>query len=100
MVRTSINPTLEDLAMKISNTFRYTAVTFALLLGPSAVSANGAADELMAALKACKADSSVKKAAESMIKKSKGSPSDKAVDDFIDGLASDDLIDCIDDNLD
>ena len=56
--------------MKISNMFRYTAVTFALLLGASSVSANGAADELMAALKACKADSSVKKAAESMIKKS------------------------------
>lgn len=86
--------------MKISNVFRYTAVSLGLLLGASSVSANDAADELMSALKACKADSSVKKAAESMIKKNKGSPSDDAVDDFIDGLASDDLIDCIDDNLD
>ena len=66
--------------MKISNMFRYTAVTFALLLGASSVSANGAADELMTALQACKADSSVKKAAESMIKKSKGSRSQKRID--------------------
>ena len=33
--------------MKTSKLFRHTAVTFALLLGASSVSANGAADELM-----------------------------------------------------
>jgi hypothetical protein len=40
------------------------------------------------------------KAADAMIKKNKGKPSDDAVDDFIDELESDKLIDCIDDNLD
>jgi hypothetical protein len=54
----------------------------------------------MAALKTCKADASVMKAADAMIKKNKGKPSDDAVDDFIDELESDKLIDCIDDNLD
>ncbi len=65
----------------------------------STAHAKGAGDELMAAMKACKADSKAMKAAESMIKKHGGSPSDDQVDDFIDSL-DDDLADCIDDNLD
>ena len=86
--------------MKISTIARPLAFAFAVLLQASPVSANDAADELMAALKSCKADASVTKAAQAMVKKNKGSPSDNAVDDFIDDLDSDDLIDCIDDNLD
>ena len=86
--------------MKSTTVARATACAFAVFLQASAASAADAASELMAALKTCKADASVMKAAEAMIKKNKGMPSDDAVDDFIDDLESDKLIDCIDDNLD
>lgn len=86
--------------MKSATVARATACAFAVLLQASTVSAADAASELMAALKTCKADASVMKAADAMIKKNKGKPSDYAVDDFIDELDSDKLIDCIDDNLD
>ena len=65
----------------------------------SGASANEASDELMAALKACKADKKVMDAAQAMVKKHKGKPSDDQVDDFIDTL-DDKLIDCVDAKLD
>lgn len=61
--------------------------------------ANEASDELMAALKACKADKKVMDKAQAMVKKHKGKPSDDQVDDFIDTL-DDKLIDCVDAKLD
>lgn len=44
----------------------------------------GAADDLMAALKACEADSTATKSARSMIKKHGGKPTDNQVDDWVD----------------
>ena len=76
-----------------------TLIFSAALALTSTAHAKGAGDELMSAMKACKADSKAMKAAESMIKKHGGSPSDDQVDDFIDTL-DDDLIDCIDAKLD
>lgn len=65
----------------------------------SAVSADtGAADELMAALKACKADSAAMKSAQSMIKKHGGKPSDDNVDDWVDEQ-DDKLFKCLDKKL-
>ena len=65
----------------------------------SAVSADtGAADELMAALKACKADSAAMKSAQSMIKKHGGKPSDDDVDDWVDEQ-DDKLFKCLDKKL-
>ena len=48
----------------------------AIVISTPAFSDSGAADELMAALKACKADSAAMKSAQAMIKKHGGSPSD------------------------
>ena len=62
-------------------------------------SANEASDELMAALKACKADKKTMDAAQAMVKKHKGKPTDDQVDDFIDTL-DDKMIDCVDAKLD
>ena len=53
----------------------------------------------MDALKSCGADAKTMKAAQDMIKKSKGMPSDDAIDDFIDSIDSDKLADCVDDAL-
>jgi hypothetical protein len=56
---------------------------------------SGAADELMAALKACKADSAAVKSAQAMIKKHVGKPSDNKVDDWVDEQ-DDKLFNCLD----
>lgn len=77
-----------------------TTLLFSAALALTSTAQADAGDDLMKAMKACKADSKAISAAQSMIKKHGGSPSDKQVDDFIDSLDSDDLIDCIDDNLD
>ena len=72
----------------------------ALILGLSApaFSAASAADELRAALKACKADAAAMKSAEAMIKKHKGNPTDDQVDDWVDDQ-DDKLFDCLDKKL-
>ncbi len=44
----------------------------------------GAADELMAALKVCKADSAATKSAQAMIKKHGGKPTDDQIDGWVD----------------
>ena len=75
------------------------AVTAPLLLAGQNASSKGIADELMDALKSCGADAKTMKAAQDMIKKSKGKPSDDAIDDFIDSIDSDKLADCVDDAL-
>jgi hypothetical protein len=77
-----------------------TTLLFSAAIAMTSTAQAGAGDDLMKAMKACKADSKAVSAAQSMIKKHGGSPSDKQVDDFIDSLDSDDLIDCIDDKLD
>jgi len=59
---------------------------------------SGAADELMAALKACKADSAAMKSAQAMIKKHGGKPSDDQVDDWVDDQ-DDKLFNCLDKKL-
>lgn len=64
----------------------------------SAFSDSGAADELMAALKACKADSAAIKSAQAMIKKHGGKPSDNQVDDWVDDQ-DDKLFNCLDKKL-
>ena len=65
----------------------------------SLVSADtGAADELMAALKACSADSAAMKSAQAMIKKHGGKPSDDQVDDWVDEQ-DDKLFNCLDKKL-
>ena len=58
----------------------------------------GAADELTAALKACKADSAATKSAQAMIKKHGGKPSDYQVDDWVDEQ-DDKLFNCLDKKL-
>ena len=58
----------------------------------------GAADELMAALKACKAGSAATKSAQAMIKKHGGKPSDDQVDDWVDEQ-DDKLFKCLDKKL-
>ena len=58
----------------------------------------GAADELMAALKACKADSAAMKSAQAMIKKHGGKPTDDQVDDWVDEQ-DDKLFKCLDKKL-
>ena len=75
-------------------------VMCASMLGLSApaFSAASAADELRAALKACKADAAATKSAEAMIKKHKGNPTDDQVDDWVDDQ-DDKLFDCLDKKL-
>jgi hypothetical protein len=72
----------------------------AVVVGAMSVSSwvsadSGAADELMAALKACKADSTVMKSVQAMIKKHGGTPSDDQVDDWVDDQ-DDKLFKCLD----
>lgn len=70
----------------------------AIAISTPALSDSGAADELMAALKACKADSAAMKSAQAMIKKHGGSPSDDQVDNWVDEQ-DDKLFDCLDKKL-
>jgi hypothetical protein len=75
----------------------------AVVVGAMSVSSwvsadTGAADELMAALKACKADSAATKSAQAMIKKHGGKPSDDQVDDWVDEQ-DDKLFKCLDKKL-
>ena len=70
----------------------------AIAISTPAFSDSGAADELMAALKACKADSAAMKSAQAMIKKYGGSPSDDQVDNWVDEQ-DDKLFDCLDKKL-
>ena len=67
-------------------------------LAPQSFADKGAADELMAALKACKADSAAMKSAKAMIDKHGGSPSDDQVDKWVDDQ-EDKLFDCLDKKL-
>ena len=68
-----------------------------LFAGP-AWSDKGAADELMAALTACKADSAAMKSAQAMIKKHGGTPTDDQVDNWVDEQ-DDKLFNCLDKKL-
>ena len=68
-----------------------------LFAGP-AWSDKGAADELLAAMKACKASSAEMKSAQAMIKKHGGTPTDDQVDNWVDEQ-DDKLFDCLDKKL-
>jgi len=67
-------------------------------VAPQTFADKGAADDLMAALKACKADAAAMKSAKSMIDKHGGAPSADQVDDWVDGQ-DDALFDCLDKKL-
>ena len=69
-----------------------------LSFSASVLSDASAADELMAALKACKADAAAMKSAQAMIKKHGGKPSDDQIDDWVDDQ-DDKLFDCLDKKL-
>ncbi len=75
--------------MTLTRTLKAVLISTPLLVGAHTVSAASMADELMSALKSCGADAKTMKAAQDMIKKSKGKPSDNAIDDFIDSIDSD-----------
>ena len=92
-------PLIKEIAMNITSLFKALVVSLPLVVGAQATSAAGMADDLMKALKSCGADAKTMKAAESLIKKSKGMPSDDDIDDFIDSIDSDKLADCVDDAL-
>ena len=68
------------------------------VLAPQSFADKGAADELMAALKACKADSAAMKSAKAMIDKHGGTPTDDQVDNWVDNQ-DDKLFDCLDKKL-
>lgn len=68
------------------------------VLAPQSFADKGAADELMAALKACKADSAAMKSAKAMIDKKGGTPTDDQVDNWVDDQ-DDKLFDCLDKKL-
>ena len=67
----------------IKSVFSILALSLMVVSNPS-LADKGAADELMAALKACKADSAAKKFAQAMIKKHGGTPTDDQVDNWVD----------------
>jgi hypothetical protein len=73
-------------------------VAMASLFAGPAWSDKGAADELMAAMKACKASSAEMKSAQSMIKKHGGTPTDDQVDNWVDEQ-DDKLFNCLDKKL-
>ena len=83
--------------MKLNYILKLSAVTLAATLCVSIANAkhHEEAEDLLADLKDCKADSATMNKAQAMIKKNGGAPSEKQVDDFIDSLP-DKLIDCID----
>ncbi|MEL0138635.1 MAG: hypothetical protein VW806_14275 [Halieaceae bacterium] len=68
------------------------------VLAPQSFADKGAADDLMAALKACKADSAAMKSAKAMIDKNGGAPTDDQVDNWVDDQ-DDKLFDCLDKKL-
>ena len=68
------------------------------VLAPQSFADKGAADDLMAALKACKADSAAMKSAKAMIDKHGGTPTDDQVDNWVDDQ-DDKLFDCLDKKL-
>jgi hypothetical protein len=85
--------------MKINRILQFSTIALAASLCVSTANASKEdAEDLLADLKDCKADSATMKKAQAMIKKHGGAPSEKQVDDFIDSLPNK-LIDCID-NLD
>jgi hypothetical protein len=67
-------------------------------LAPQSFADKGAADDLMAALKACKADAAAMKSAKAMIDKHGGTPTDDQVDNWVDDQ-DDALFDCLDKKL-
>ena len=67
----------------IKSVFSILALSLMVVSNPS-LADKGAADELMAALKACKADSAAMKSAQAMIKKHGGTPTDDQVDNWVD----------------
>jgi len=67
-------------------------------LAPQSFAEKGAAEELMAALKACKADAAAMKSAKAMIDKHGGTPTDDQVDNWVDDQ-DDALFDCLDKKL-
>ena len=67
----------------IKSVFSILALSLMVVSNPS-LADKGAADELMAALKACKADSAAMKSAQAMIKKRGGTPTDDQVDNWVD----------------
>ena len=84
--------------MRVSQWVLFTAITAAATFAAPSFADTGAAEELRAALKACKADSAATKSAESMIKKHGGKPTDDQVDDWVDEQ-EDELFDCLDKEL-
>lgn len=81
----------------IKSVFSILALSLIAVSNPS-LADKGAADELMAALKACKADAAAMKSAQAMIKKHGGTPSDDQVDNWVDDQ-DDKLFDCLDKKL-
>ena len=77
--------------------FSILALSLLAVSNPS-LADKGAADDLMAALKACKADSAAMKSAQAMIKKHGGTPTDDQVDNWVDDQ-DDKLFDCLDKKL-
>ena len=77
--------------------FSILALSLLAVSNPS-LADKGAADDLMAALKACKADSAAMKSAQAMIKKHGGAPTDDQVDNWVDDQ-DDKLFDCLDKKL-
>ncbi|NDH40203.1 MAG: hypothetical protein EBY45_07250 [Gammaproteobacteria bacterium] len=81
----------------IKSVFSIVALSLMVVSNPS-LADKGAADDLMAALKACKADSAAMKSAQAMIKKHGGTPTDDQVDNWVDDQ-DDKLFDCLDKKL-
>ena len=79
--------------------FSVMIATVTVFSTPSFSADTEAADELIAALKACKADPKAMKSAESFIKKHGGKPTDDQVDEWVDDLDDDKLFDCLDKKL-
>lgn len=81
---------------KILSSLAAAAVLATLAAGANAKGSSEAADELMAALKSCKAGKAEMSSAESMIKKKKGSPSEDDVDNWVDDVEDEKLFKCLD----
>ena len=72
------------------------ALIATLATGANAKGSSEAADELMAALKSCKAGKAEMSSAQNMIKKKKGSPSEDDVDNWVDDVEDEKLFKCLD----
>lgn len=81
----------------IKSVFSIVALSL-MVVSNASLADKGAADDLMAALKACKADSAAMKSAQAMIKKHGGTPTDDQVDNWVDDQ-DDKLFDCLDKKL-